>query len=80
MRRTTAPPEGEREFDLVAFDLITKNMGYDTDAKRQKAMGMSNVMSRIRKGETKPGAKFIERLTRINVSYDAVFPRKRAAK
>lgn len=70
---------GRPEFDIDAFDLITANMGYDTDAKRQRALGMSNVMSRIRAGEARPGEKFIENMVALGIPYDAVFP-KRVAK
>jgi hypothetical protein len=67
-------PDGERVFDLDTFDRVTTNLGFDTDAKRQKALGMSNVMSRIRAGQTKPGQKFINRLPRLGITYDMVFP------
>ena len=67
-------PDGERVFDLDTFDRVTANLGFDNDAKRQKALDMSNVMSRIRKGETQPGRKFISRLPRLGITYDMVFP------
>lgn len=73
-------PPVERELDLVAFDLITTNMGFDTDAKRQRALGMSNgVLSRIRQGDTRPGSKFINRLVALGIPYDAVFPKPKQA-
>jgi hypothetical protein len=67
-------PDDERVFDLVTFDRLTANLGFNTDAARQKALGMSNVMSRIRAGEAQPGRKFINRLPRLGITYDMVFP------
>jgi hypothetical protein len=72
------PPGDEPEFDLITFDRITANMGFDTDAKRQKAMEMSNgVISRIRNGLSQPGPKFLDRLeTRLGIPRAAVTLRR----
>lgn len=71
----TNPAPPERQFDIETFDRITTNLGFDTDAKRQRALNMSNgTMSRLRAGKTTPSAKFIRRMVSIGVPYDAVFP------
>ena len=73
--RTPTKPKLRREFDFDAFEQISADLGYDTDTKRQQAMGMSNgVIARLRSGENKPGATFIQRMVEIGIPYDSVFP------
>lgn len=67
--------DGEPQFDLELFDRITANLGYTTDAQRQRALGLSHgVMNKIRSGKTQPGRKFIARMVKLGIAYDIVFP------
>ncbi len=78
MSEIEQPPGDQSEFDLVTFDRITTNMGFDNDTKRQKALDMSaGVMSRIRSGDSRPGRKFLDRVeTRLGIPRAAVTMRR----
>lgn len=69
-----APSELFIAVDIEAFDLITANMGHDSDAKRSRALNMDHgVMSRLRTGEIKPGLRFITRTIALGIPFNGVF-------
>lgn len=60
-------------FDLTAFEAVTENLGFHTNASIQERMGMSNgVVSRIKSGQCQPGGKFIRRLPLLGITWEQV--------
>lgn len=60
---------------LDEFDRLTQLRGWHTDAQRSRGMGISQeLLSRIRRGKSLPGAAFIHRvMTVLQVPYPLLF-------
>lgn len=61
---------------LPKFDELTKQRGWETDADRARGLGLDPAtISRVRAGQQRPGAKFINRCLREfgSLAFDVLF-------
>jgi transcriptional regulator with XRE-family HTH domain len=63
---------------LAEFDTLTIGRGWRNDKERAEGLGISqSQMSRIRSGESNPGAMFVDRCLEVfgPLAYDRLFER-----
>lgn len=63
---------------LDEFDRLTRERGWKDDARRAEGLGVSaSTISRIRSGDSNPGARFVDRClaTFGPLAYDLLFER-----